>query len=173
MKNLLIISVAAFFFSCKNDNLKIYPVADFTFRRSYAGHGNWSDKKLDSVEQLRPELINSNDDSFRIQKLLEEKKILVDGSLDEKTLNFQCSDLANSIDTAYQICKVFYDSKLNTQVLEVKNGKRRIRYNLNNRNPVEYKAIDLIKGGQKEIIILERYYIMNGDNFGLQVFEVK
>jgi hypothetical protein len=38
---------------------------------------------------------------------------------------------------------------------------------------VKYALMDIIPGGNKEIVVLDEYYIMNGYNFDLMVYEIK
>ena len=38
---------------------------------------------------------------------------------------------------------------------------------------LDYAFLDVIPGGNKELVFLDDYYIMNGDNFILKVYEIK
>ncbi len=38
---------------------------------------------------------------------------------------------------------------------------------------LDYAFLDIIPGGNKELVFLNDYYIMNGDNFDFQVYEIK
>ena len=38
---------------------------------------------------------------------------------------------------------------------------------------IKYLLFNIIPGGYKEIIVLEEYYIMNGDNSDIYVYEIK
>jgi hypothetical protein len=39
--------------------------------------------------------------------------------------------------------------------------------------PLQYRFLDVIPGGNKELVFLNEYYIMNGYNFDLDVYEIK
>jgi len=38
---------------------------------------------------------------------------------------------------------------------------------------LDYTFLDIIPGGNKELVFLDDYYIMNGYNFDLKVYEIK
>lgn len=38
---------------------------------------------------------------------------------------------------------------------------------------IKYLLLDIIPGGYKEVIVLNEYYIMNGDNSDLYIYEIK
>lgn len=38
---------------------------------------------------------------------------------------------------------------------------------------LDYAFLDIIPGGNKELVFLDDYYVMNGDNFDFQVYEIK
>lgn len=42
-----------------------------------------------------------------------------------------------------------------------------------NMQDLDYAFIDVIPGGNKELVYLDDYYIMNGDNFDFKVYEIK
>lgn len=42
-----------------------------------------------------------------------------------------------------------------------------------NRQNLDYAFIDVIPGGNKELVFLDDYYIMNGDNFDFKVYEIR
>jgi hypothetical protein len=38
---------------------------------------------------------------------------------------------------------------------------------------LDYAFLDIIPGGNKELVFLDDYYVMNGDNFDFKVYEIK
>ena len=175
-KLLLIVFIFVSFcqISCDKKSIVINKVAEYNFRRFYSGIIEASKEESDSIISSSPEIIDSKVDNQALERILSNIGIVVNGKLDLKKLNLNYSQITKeSIDTNYKFCRVFYDENINKQVLEVKSNGKKIKRILINQNPIKYQSLDLIKGGNPEIILLENIYFMNGDNYNLQIFEVK
>ena len=190
MKLLLsIILLVAFVLGCSEKKLKITKVGEFSFRRSYAGLQFWEDtdpRKVDSIISSNPAIQR---DSFNIKEV----ELLADLSLSE------ILDLANNLkrdkfpDNPKKVFNLIHENgnqlqgKFSVQsqsgkqndryLLEISNEKSKAIFNLQesygalNRD-ISYLIVDLIPGGYPEIVVLNEYYIMNGDNSDIYIYEV-
>lgn len=53
------------------------------------------------------------------------------------------------------------------------NDSLEINTNATSLQDLDYAFIDIIPGGNKELVFLDDYYVMNGDNFDFKVYEIK
>jgi len=160
-------------FACtKVDKIAIVKIGDISFRRSYANHENMTKMQNDSIELLNPELINSS--NLQLNSNLEKLGIVKNKRLELNNLKWNFSQITSKdLDSNFKFCRVYYDDKKACQVLEVKVNKGNLSFDLANENPVQFYSVDILKGGYKEIVVKEDYYIMNGDNYDLQIFQIK
>ena len=175
-KILLILFIFVFFYqiSCDKKSVEINKIADCTFRRVYSGINEMPKEERDSIINSSPEIIDDDLYNPSLERILSNFGLVVNGKLKLEKLKLDYSQITpEAIDTTYKFCRVFYDESINKQVLEVRNNGKKIKRILINQNPIEYQTLDLIKGGNPEIILIENIYFMNGDNYNLQIFEVK
>lgn len=164
-------------------NISITKVGELAFRRFYAGiqFNDMSDDILDSIKNGNPS--GFNQDTFLLKQL--QGLGLLNNQFDLlrpmfkiiSTLQFELyndkgekltgefkrplkpngSDLYNLIVTGE---KQSFDLELEGH------------YGMLN-DDIKYLLLDVFPGGYKEIVILNEYYIMNGDNSDVYVYEIK
>jgi hypothetical protein len=156
-------------FSCSESQKKIVKVAQVDFRRSYTATENTTPKQMDSFKKLNPKIVGY--DNSDIVTRLKNYGIIKNERFDSTTLKWQYSDIINDIKRyEYQNCKVYYDEKNNCQTLQIEHDDNILTYNLKVESPALFSTID---ENDKLYVVLDRYYIMNGDNYNLQIFKVE
>ncbi|MCC7452799.1 MAG: hypothetical protein IT222_01430 [Crocinitomix sp.] len=154
-------------------NAGIIEIDSMSFRRSYVGHENLSEKELDELKKSNPTALSVNSNS-EIVKKLNELNILTNNDLnlqkfenqqpkkeylDEKnTISFNCN----------------YDALALSNIdFTVKNAERKDgkTLNLQGEQLVGITLQDVDNNQIKEILVLTTYYIMNGDNFRLLILK--
>ena len=189
--NLFILVFIFLIFSCKNkidkENLKkqnqtkiektdrIEEIESISFRRTYAGHENLSDKELEKLYKSNPTLETLNENS-PIVKELNNLNLLQNADLN--LLKFETKKLRKEyLDNKNKIvieCK--YDSLYLSKVdFLIKNGERNYTKTLdfNGDHIIGIILQDIDNDNVKEILILTNFYNMNGDNFILTILKYK
>ena len=93
----------------------------------------------------------------KFKKQTAEKTIYVDSSGKKISLNFFISDSTSN----------FHFRLLSaTDSIEIDTGAT-------NMQDLDYAFLDVIPGGNKELVFLDDFYLMNGDNFDFKVYEIK
>lgn len=187
MRLFLSILLIALISGCSERKLKITKVGDFTFRRSYASIQFWdgpNPQKVDSIRFSNPAI---EWDSFSTQ----EEYLLADLSLSgilDPAVNLKRDKFPETPgkefkllhENGHQAEGIFrrQSGKQNDRyLLEISNEKSKAIFNLEesygilNRD-ISYLLLDLIPGGYPEIVVLNEYYIMNGDNSDIYIYEV-
>lgn len=159
---------------CK-EKLCITKISELGFRRSYAGHEEWSDEYMDSVMRSNPDFMNSDDTLYignlKALGLVKDNQLLLNKFNGVKKTPIYLSDNNShkvSIDVDYLdenscfgIIVRDKDSKASAPLLDE-----------NMFGNTQIDTIDLIPGGFKEILVLENYYIMNGDDYFISIFKI-
>lgn len=167
--------------------MKITKVGDFTFRRSYASIQFWdgpNPQKADSIRFSNPAI---SWDSFSVI----EEQLLADLSLSgilDPAFNLRREKFPENPGKVFNLTDEFghqiegkfrhQSGKQNDRYqLEISNEKSKASFNLQesygalNRD-ISYLLPDLIPGGYPEIVVLNEYYIMNGDNSDIYIYEI-
>ncbi len=186
MKKFLVI-ILSIFFSCKNEKKidisekkkesKIETIADIGFRRSYASYENLTDKQLNSLYKTNPSLLQfkESDKYGKLFNNLKRLKILEGNCLIEKLFDKGIPKGINYLDEEKSI--VFdYSSNFaesNSINLIIKKKKKLIekRIEFENEHFVGIILEDIDDDKIKEILILDTYYIVNGDNYYLKIMK--
>jgi hypothetical protein len=152
---------------------QIQKIASLSFRRSYAGHENLSDKELDKLYKSNPTL-ETYDSKLDLVKRLNENKILLNSELvlsqfENKTI------VKDYLDTNKKITIVCnYDTEDSSIInLNVTKDIQSIFKSLDFKGDHILGIIlkDINDDGIKEILIVTNYYIMNGDNFVVTILK--
>jgi hypothetical protein len=151
--------------SCSGNKDSIIKIGEITFRRSYAGHEDMTQKQVDSIEKSNPEIIIY--DSLKTISKLEDYGIIKDHRFDSISMNWQYADLSDNPN--FKFCRVYYNQHQNCQTLQVKTRNKILNFNLKAESPVIFSTI---KDSQL-ILVVEPYYIVNGDNYNLEIFKVQ
>lgn len=189
--NLFIFVFLFLIFSCKNKTEKvnfkeqsqtkiektgrIEEIESISFRRTYVGHENLSDKELEKLYKSNPTLETLNENSPVVKKL-NNLNLLQNADLnlhkfEDKKLRKEYLDNKNKI-----VIECKYDSLYLSKVdFLIKNGKRNYTKTLdfNGDHIIGIILQDIDDDNVKEILILTNFYIMNGDNFILTILKYK
>jgi hypothetical protein len=171
---------------CQEETLNINKIGSFRFRRSYADiqFREMPSREIDSIRFSNPviewgsfsktesELIVE----LKLTKVLDnvfdlnrnkfpdtvEKKIILT-HIDGRTVELRFLPVSNKESHTYDLVVTNDKQKAIFRLKE--------QYNALNRD-ISYLLLDLIPGGYPEIVILNEYYIMNGDNSDLYIYEI-
>uniref|UniRef100_UPI00404A56A8 hypothetical protein n=2 Tax=Flavobacterium sp. TaxID=239 RepID=UPI00404A56A8 len=185
MKTLILTLFISLLFSCKTDRkveamksnqvARLEMIANFSFRKSYANHENLTGKELDSLMNTKPLLLPNFDKKNELLLNLNKLNLITDNFLNELLFENEMSSRESFLDINKNIL-FSYRSKLaesNTIILNIKRNKiiieKEIDFGAKNFGGILLEDLD--DDGTKEILILENYYIMNGENFDLSIIK--
>jgi len=145
-------------------------IESLSFRRSYAGHEHLTDKQLDSLYKTNPildyEIKQSLSAKLNKKKILNGKELRIEKFKE----NLNKRTIGRKIEVSYS----FDFKKANAINIIIKNSnveiKKHVDFDTNNFVGVVYE--DLNNDTIEEILILENFYMMNGDNFVLSIFKL-
>jgi hypothetical protein len=165
--------------------ISIKQIGVLRFRKSYADvqFRKVSIKELELMEKANPTADYLNNDTaltkrFQQLKLVKgyeflEKKFKTYRLLnyDHPKVSFELQDEAGE---KFK-CRFIKKEKENEYSLIVSDNVRtsQIQVDGHYMNGLKFMLLDIVPGGHKEIVVLEEYYIMNGDNSDIYVYEVK
>lgn len=193
MKYFPIILFASTIFSCNNNasNEKTFSVeyiGELGFRKTYANiqflnNEKERDEYIEQQQKSNPILLaHPADSNFTILNRFTQLGLISRNTSDEYELlltkfNFLTKDTFSFYNISGTKCNLkFYNdssgrstffklfSTIDTIVVDTEST---ILQDLN------YIFLDIIPGGNKELVFLNDYYIMNGDNFYLKVYKIK
>jgi len=148
-------------------------IETLSFRRSYAGHENLSNKELDELYKSNPGLETFDSSSKTFKKLNQLNLINIDGlvlsKFEDKKLRKAYLDDSREVEIT---CT--YDSLNMSKIdLVVKNETRRDFKSLdfNGDHIIGIILKDIDDDNVEEILVLTNYYIMNGDNYILTILK--
>lgn len=152
-------------------------------RRTYAGiqgitDENERDKYLTQQENSNPELydVRSKEDSVLIHQfasigLISGNEFLI------KKLKPQTADTCSlKITQGENLHFTFYNDSATSKIwfkIFCRSDSLLINTGATTLQNLDYIFLDVIPGGNKELIFLNDYYIMNGDNYDFLVYEIK
>jgi hypothetical protein len=187
MKLFFPVFVMLFVLGCGEKKLTITRAGDFMFRRSYADiqFGIIDDHDVDSIMNSNPSLggkVLYHEDSVLLSGL--RKSGILDNSY-----NLVRSKFPESVPKQFRLTgkngkqlqgnfahrtSAEYSDQYD---LSISGKKQKVitelaeHYGSLNRD-ISYLLLDLIPGGYPEIVVLNEYYIMNGDNSDIYIYEV-
>ncbi len=183
-KKILLIALLVIVAGCsEKSKLSIIKAEELRCRRSYAAiqFRDVSDKELDSIEVSNPSCY-SYKDTILLTKLQEcgivDKEFGLIRAMfkPSETKNFELTRGAKKI--SCQITRPADPKKYYVYNLVAISGNKRSEIEIGGHytglnEDIKYLLLDIIPGGFKEIIVLNEYYIMNGDNSDLYIYEIK
>jgi hypothetical protein len=172
---------------CGEKKLTIIKAGDFMFRRSYAAiqFRDISDSELDSIEKSNPGPGNINANHLDSLLMLHLRK---EGVLDS-SFHLIRSKFPETVPLKFTLTnqkgKQLHGSFMHRPPDEITDlynlvltgKKQELVYELEEHyggtgREISYLLLDLIPGGYPEIVVLNEYYIMNGDNSNVLIYEV-
>jgi len=168
-----------------NENiLSIHKAGELRFRRSYGDNQfrDMSDKEYEEIRSGNPHPDYFNDSVLmkKFQKtglINKENGLLRHNFKFSKTKDFQLS-ANNGKNLLCKIARPAYPEHNDLYIIIATNENELSEiameghYGISNED-IKYLLIDIIPGGYKEIIVLNEYYIMNGDNSDIYIYEIK
>lgn len=185
------LSFLFFFFSCQEKAIEnklkstttnttaktkngIQELTRLSFRRTYVGHENLSDKELEKLHTSNPSPLVYEDS--KIIRKLNQLKLLENDNLilskfenirlkkeyldNEKKIEITCK--YDSLSISKIEISVKYKAQKSTKTLDFKGD-----------HIIGILLKDIDHDHRKEILIVTNYYIMNGDNFDLRILQYK
>lgn len=152
-------------------------VGQVSFRRSYAGHENWSEAELDSVEKSNPAYLFTSDSSTN--KMLAILNRLGVSNNDELFLDKIAPDLKDSI------IIVTHNSDIDSVCISYDMTHTKASIQIKNRQSIDsipikdesfshtFNLIRLSVPSNPFILFVSQYYIINGDNYEVSIYEKK
>lgn len=148
-------------------------VDTLSFRRSYVGHENMTNKEVEELHQSNPTLETYDSTSVLVKKLnakglLKKNEFLIQ-KIEGKTITNDFLDKDHSIKLTIQSDK----EALSKIYLNINHDKANYTKTLDFEGDHILGILleDLNDDGVKEILILTNFYIMNGDNYILTIVE--
>lgn len=136
------------------------------------------DAYIEKQENSNPEVydIFSPADSM-LARQFERLRLIKDGGLILSKFKPQTDFVTQFTDQSGNVLSVkfFYDSLSNHTHFKVYSLKDSVEVDTESTplQNLDYAFLDVIPGGNKELVFLDDYYIMNGFNFDFKVYEIK
>jgi hypothetical protein len=176
-----VISLAALFSCKKHDEIEVRLVGEVVSRRSFAHIQFMDDEKeidryMAKIEKTNPTINAINSDSFLITQF-ERIGLVKKNEFIQSAFKPQTDQTTTFTDYHQQHYKLtfFSDSLSHTVHFRLSNSRTSIDIDTK-ADPLQnldYAFLDIIQGGNKELVFLDDYHIMNGFNFYLKVYEIK
>jgi hypothetical protein len=163
--------------------LSVHHIGELRFRRSYAAgmSEDLTGKELQRMMKAPPALYDDYDEETRnLGTIIEKFEFVKEGELLIEKFKYVTSPVAMLKDQVGKtvVAALKYDYIAGRPVfrLAVANTMHsatlKVDY-LDGMRGLKYQLLNIIPGGYPEIVLLNEYYIMNGDNFDLFVFEIR
>lgn len=161
------------FSACKHspNPITINSIDSLSFRRSYDGFENWPEDRKDFLENRDPN--GTIGSKLKTKIKLSKNGLIHNDSL--KLSYFKNLDSFVLKSNKGDSIKVFsnYMEGFSKYEIFVTDGSDTSKIQLSVDNPeIKFALIDFIPGNFPEIIILRNYYIMNGDNYDINIYQV-
>lgn len=168
-------------------NISVILSGDLQFRKTFASiqfitDEEERDKYVEQQEKSNPILLAQTDDSnLDILNRFEQLGLICQNTPDEYELLLSRFNFLTDTSFVYDISGIKYNLKFYTDnsgettffKLFSKTDSASIDTKSTPLQDLNYILLDIIPGGNKELVFLDDYYIMNGYNFGLKVYEIK
>ncbi len=165
----------------KQKSVSINKIGELHFRRSYASIQFDSTINTDSIEKSNPDL-GYTSDSLLVTRL--SAFGLLDSSLglirslfpENATKHFELIDGKKKVSVKINRPPVHNDFGYYDLIVNSISGTDSVRlegYYGNINRDIAYLLLDITPGGFREFILLHEYYIMNGDNSDVYIYELK
>ena len=178
------IFIVAFLFSCNQKReVEVKFTGEVDTRRTFASIQSIADEKerdkyIEEQEKSNPVVLNdfSASDSILIAQF-ERIGLVKKGEFLQARFKSQTKSQISFIDRAKQIFPLkFYDDSLTGSThfkIFFSKDSIDIDTKASPLQNLDYAFLDIIPGGNKELVFLDDYYIMNGFNFDYKVYEIK
>lgn len=195
---LLFILFVSLFISCNNkkadnnknkvkieipNNIVVHLIGIVSTRKTYAGiqfikNKRERDSYLKKQKASRPlvETIFDSTTGFLIKKF-EKSGIIENGKLFLQKFRGQSDEKTIYVDSSgKRLSLIFFSSQLTGHLhfkLLFETDSIEVDTYASSFQKLNYAFLDIIPGGNKELVFLNEHYIMNGDNFDFMVYEIK
>lgn len=164
--------------------LSIHKAGELRFRRSYSDRmfREMSDKEADSIEKSNPRVYETSDSTL-LKKIAEFGLVTRNYELIRNKFKFTKKSDFNLTgnDVEDVSCKIVRPANADTVDLYnliATSGSYRSEVEIEGHygvlnEDIKFLIYDVIQGGYQELLVLHEYYIMNGDNSDVFIYEVK
>ena len=172
--------MAAFLFACNHKPVEVKLIGEIGTRRTFAGiQGMVNEEEREAYiakqEKSNPQ-VGYSPDSILI-KQFERLGLIKNNELLQKEFKLQTEQKTAFIDRANRSFPVeFFNDSLTGNVhfkIFFTGDSIEVDTKATSLQDLDYIFLDVIPGGNKELVFLDDYYIMNGYNFDLKVYEIK
>ncbi len=162
-------------FACNTEKGSDYKyIGKVAFRRSYAGHQYWPDAVYDSLQNLNPSYMFDSSikgvnvfDSIINLGIANKEKLMLNGI----NLHLQDTIITGRKDLYPDTVYIYYDTLYSKASIKIKNGKSLKNLPIMD-DPLGhiFNLVDQKESSIPRIILIDQYYIMNGDNFEVSLY---
>lgn len=165
--------------------LSVTQIGELRFRKSYAGHQDMTDKQFRKLEKSNPKYYYGSEpdsislDRFRALGYLNKNYELLTKKIDSfKIFNVERPDttfnLADNLNNKIS-CQIKKADSPFMYDLVVADNVQRTLFKVNYKfilPGLRFRTADIAPGGLEEVILLDEYYIINGDNYDFFIYEI-
>ncbi len=161
--------------ACSSSGLKIAEHGEVRFRTSYNSYTELTNAELDSLQKCKPEYYEGGKKD-QIFDLLIRKRVISDNKLDTSGLMLtNLSTESPIVQLSNFEFKLESNNEIGRQFLRVIREKEKFKIDLGESLLGDrwIALLDIDNNGSLEILMLEKYYIMGGDNFDLKIYSIE
>ncbi len=176
------IFIAAVLFSCNQKKIEVTFIGEIRARRTFANiqfikDEKAQDKYIAEQERSKPQVYDFSPKDSVLIKQFQKLGLIENEEYQEKNFKPLTEKDVNFGDSANRIYPIkFYDDMVTgTTHFKIFFFKDSIDFDTE-ASPLQdlnYAFLDVIPGGNKELVFLDDYYIMNGYNFDFKVYAIK
>ena len=171
MKFLLYLMTLILLLGCDSEKSKLLQSGEARFRTSFNFGRESAVAELDSLQTAKPEYYQTSDNKF--YDLLIRKGIVSNNQLDTSFLGLHVLSFEEShVHFSGIDFNLETDLQAGRQRMYIKTPRAKYKIDLGKTLLGDrwLSANDIDGDGKMEILILEKYYVMNGDNYDLRVY---
>ncbi|GEM_PF-3408268 len=183
MKIAITLIILSLIVGCSSDNrvakpkvISVENLGEIRFRKSYAGHEDWTDAQFDSTAKSNPGLDVLDTLTIEAFDFLQNDGLVVNQTLLVDKLSQTLQDSLHFIDSNKNITlvKIETGSSLKARVIVVSRENQKLKVSLTHYGTKKYKLkkIEIPDKGW-HFLIFSQWYFMNGDMYSLQIFKLE
>jgi len=173
MKLILTISFLLGYISCTTPQRKLVQTGEANFRISLNYLKDLSETELDSIEKTKPKY-SQIDITNRLYQSLLNRGFVQNRELDTAGLHLRLITWENPV-IDFGKTQIILDTTEGNDHIIVKEGSSEVRTTLGEKllGDIFVSYTDLDKKQGLELLVLKKYYVMNGYNFDMKAFALR
>jgi len=178
-----LVSLAAFLCSCqRHDEIEVKLIGEVRTRRTFASIQSITDEKereryIEMQEKSNPTVGEVTGEDSLLIAAFERIGLLKNNEFLKDRFKPQTKQVTTFTDNSKRLFTLtfFNDSLTGNVHFKISSSKSTVDIDTQatSLQDLDYAFLDIIPGGNKELVFLDDYYIMNGYNFDLKVYEIK